>query len=131
MQGDDGADGLQVKPVQGAEIGGAAGGEEDGSWLDVRVPLPGESETVGAVVNTGALMARWTNDEWKASAHRVVVSSQAMADRERYATAFFADPDSETLVVVPDELVQGSVPKKYPPITSIDYLLEKLAALER
>jgi len=29
--------------------------------------------------NTGALLARWTNDEWKATAHRVVIPSAEAA----------------------------------------------------
>jgi len=124
MHADHGAEGLQIKPVEGGEIDGL----EAGNWQDVVVP----AGTKGAIVNTGALMARWTNDVWKATAHRVVVRSQEMASRERYSLTFFADPDVHSVIDVPNELLSKSgIKKKYEPITSDAYLLEKLRAMGR
>ena len=51
-----------MKSVDGGEVVA----DEAGGWRDVVVP-----ETDGdvvAVVNTGALLARWTNDRWRATA---------------------------------------------------------------
>jgi isopenicillin N synthase-like dioxygenase len=130
--GEHGAEGLQIKPVQGGEVGGLAGGETEG-WQDIVVTGGGEQQSstaVGAIVNTGALMARWTNDEWRATAHRVVVSDEAMASRHRYSIAFFVDPDQQSMVEVHDKFTHnGTEPKRYAPISSIDYLTEKLQSM--
>jgi isopenicillin N synthase-like dioxygenase len=120
LLGEHGAEGLQIKPVEGGEIGGESGGEGEG-WLDIDMP-PG-----GVIVNTGALMARWTNDEWRATAHRVIVSSEQVASRERFSIAFFVDPDAGAIIDVHDRFLQGDGKvKRYEPITSSNYLLGKL-----
>mmetsp|Transcript_29614 Transcript_29614/g.71607 ORF Transcript_29614/g.71607 Transcript_29614/m.71607 type:complete len:117 (+) Transcript_29614:2731-3081(+) len=81
--GSQGPLGLQVKSVEGGEVGGAAGGENDDDedqgvrWKDVVIPSSSTSSSsssedhgcFGAVVNTGAMLARWTNDYWKASSN--------------------------------------------------------------
>lgn len=122
LLGENGVEGLQIKPVEGGEAGGQAGGENEG-WIDVVLPNDGPQ---GAIVNTGALMARWTNDVWRATAHRVIVANAEMAARERFSIAFFVDPDSNSIVKVHDTFTKhGSLPK-YEPITSSDYLSMKL-----
>jgi isopenicillin N synthase-like dioxygenase len=131
LLGDHGAEGLQIKPVQGGEVGGLAGGETEG-WqhVDTGGVAEQQSTTVGAIVNTGALMARWTNDEWRATAHRVVVSDETMASRHRYSIAFFVDPDTQSMVEVHHKFTHnGTAPKKYAPISSVDYLTEKLQSM--
>eukprot|EP00978_Attheya_sp_CCMP212_P040082 scaffold215150_cov50-Attheya_sp.AAC.2 len=119
LLGEHGAEGLQIKPIEGGEIGGISGGEE-GGWIDVVVPPN------GAIINTGALMARWTNDEWRATAHRVIVPSELVAGRERFSIAFFVDPDKDAMVEVHDKFCRDGKPKRYEPITSSDYLTSKL-----
>ena len=74
-------------------------GGEAGGWLDVETPPRSEGGAVGAIVNTGALMARWTNDTWRATAHRVVVPTAAAA-AHRYSVACFIDPDADARVAV-------------------------------
>ena len=83
-----GAEGLQIKPIEGSEAGGAFGGET-GGWLNVPPPPPRDSsahgESVNALVNTGACLARWTNDVWRATAHRVIVPNADVASRHRFS----------------------------------------------
>jgi isopenicillin N synthase-like dioxygenase len=119
LLGNNGAEGLQIKPVEGGVVGGEARGEDSG-WLDVQVP------SEGAIINTGALMARWTNDEWRATAHRVIVPSELEAGRHRYSIAFFVDPDSDALVTVQNRFVTQDKPCRYEPITGLAFLLMKL-----
>lgn len=112
--------GLQVKAVDGGEIGGDAGGEV-GGWLNV--PVPGGTT---AIVNTGALMARWTNDIWRATAHRVVVSNPLQAMSYRFSMACFVEPDSGALVEVHPKFVKPGEKPKYEPVTGKEYLESKL-----
>lgn len=112
--------GLQVKAVEGGETGNASEIAMDG-WLDI----PVQSGPV-AIVNTGALLARWTNDIWCATAHRVVIKNQQQADMHRYTIAWFVDPDKDALVQVHPKFVEDGKEPKYPPISVIDYLLSRL-----
>ncbi len=60
----------------------------DGGWLTA---APVEDSFV---VNVGDLLARWTNDRFASTAHRVVNSS----GRKRYSAAVFVDPEFDTLI---------------------------------
>jgi len=121
----DGPRGLQAMPVEGAMIGGVAGGEDSREWSDISLPPESETE-VGAVVNTGALMARWTNDVWRATAHRVVVPSPEVAANDRYSIACFFDPDSDAPVSVDPKFVEEGCEPKYGPTTGGEYIIMKL-----
>eukprot|EP00594_Rhizosolenia_setigera_P011856 CAMPEP_0178969284 /NCGR_PEP_ID=MMETSP0789-20121207/18763_1 /TAXON_ID=3005 /ORGANISM="Rhizosolenia setigera, Strain CCMP 1694" /LENGTH=220 /DNA_ID=CAMNT_0020655385 /DNA_START=378 /DNA_END=1040 /DNA_ORIENTATION=+ len=83
------------------------------------------SSSCPIIVNTGALMARWTNDLWKATMHRVIVSPKAF-NSHRYTIAAFFDPDKDTLCSVHPKFVADGQEPKYEPINSFDYLLMKL-----
>lgn len=100
------------------------------SWSDLQfdeksLELIENDSSCAVLVNTGALMARWTNDVWRATAHRVIVSPKSFQDH-RYSIAMFFDPDKETLCSVHPKFVQEGHDPKYSPIRSIDYLLMKL-----
>ena len=113
----DGESGLQLKAVDGSV-------EHDDPNLPWRnVQLPASEDPNGVVMlNTGALLARWTNDAWRATAHRVVVPSEAQARQSRYSIAFFVDPDPEMEVAVHEKL--GT--PKYAPILAGEYLRMRL-----
>jgi isopenicillin N synthase-like dioxygenase len=80
-------------------------------WLDAP-PLSGTF-----VVNLGDMMARWTNDRYRSTLHRVINAS----GRERFSIPFFmsGDPDYE-VACLPNCCVPGEAPK-YPPITVQDH----------
>ena len=111
----DGAPGLQMKPVAGGEVDDWRGG-----WRDVAAP----GDDAVAIVNTGALLARWTNDRWRATAHRVVAGAGAAAPR--YAIAAFIDPDADFEVAVHPSFVAPGAEPRYPPTTGRAYLRAKL-----
>jgi isopenicillin N synthase-like dioxygenase len=95
--------GLQIKPVDFDDFYGSKservrpGRLADDGWLDCQVPA--EMPAGGAaLVNTGALLSRWTNDTWRATAHRVIVPDACAARQDRYSIACFFDPDSDSTV---------------------------------
>ena len=63
------------------------------------------------MINIGEVMARWTNDMFLPTPHRVI----NRFGRERYSVPFFALPDWDAIIVpVPSSCGPGN-PQKYPP----------------
>ncbi len=85
-----------------------------GAWTEIP-PTPG-----AFVINIGDLMARWTNDRWVSTLHRVTIPSDGGAER-RQSFAFFHQPnwDAEIASLVADEAA------KYAPVRSGPYLMSK------
>jgi isopenicillin N synthase-like dioxygenase len=89
-----------------------------GKWINA-TPIPGTY-----VVNIGEMMARWTNDVFAATAHRVINAS----GRERYSMPFFFDPSFDAEVsVLPTCQGPDNLPK-YAPTTSYEHLIEMINA---
>jgi isopenicillin N synthase-like dioxygenase len=81
-----------------------------GEWRDV--PIANDS----FIVNIGELMARWTNDHWGATLHRVVnpPAEQAAASR-RVSLVFFHNPNYDAEVAaLPGTVPAGAAPKHAP-----------------
>jgi isopenicillin N synthase-like dioxygenase len=72
------------------------------------------------VVNIGDLMARWTNDRFVSTPHRVVNSS----GRARYSMGVFFDPNFDA-VIDPRDLRPDGRPL-YAPVTCGDYIVSRL-----
>jgi len=97
--------------------------QDDAGGLQVRNPS-GEWVTAPPiagtfVVNIGDLMARWSNDRFVSTPHRVVNAS----GRARYSVGVFFDPHFDT-VIDPRNLLQGA-PSRYAPVTCGDYILSR------
>lgn len=84
-----------------------------GEWLDVPI-IP---ETF--IINIGELMARWTNDRWIATLHRVVNPPRAKAhDSERLSIVFFHNPNYDAVISCLPSCTSPDAPPRYPPTTS-------------
>ncbi|WP_223488940.1 isopenicillin N synthase family dioxygenase [Pseudomonas sp. A-RE-19] len=99
----DNSGGLQVR-----ELG-------SNRWIDA-TPIPGS-----LVVNVGDLLARWSNDRFRSTLHRVINAS----GHERYSIATFFDPTYGAMVD-PCELGIDSALSLYPPVAAGDYILKRI-----
>lgn len=94
----------------------------DGSWAGV-TPKPGEF-----VVNLGDMMARWTNDRWTSTLHRVVNPPVGMAQSRRLSIGMFVHPNyDQSIACVPTCVPAGEQPH-YPPMTAGEHIKWKIEA---
>jgi isopenicillin N synthase-like dioxygenase len=71
---------------------------------------------------TADMMSRWTNDVLCATPHRVSVSDDFQAVKERYSFSFFVIPDYDLEVTCLEQFQQDETPK-YSSVVVGDYLL--------
>jgi isopenicillin N synthase-like dioxygenase len=106
---------LRQDSVGGLEVLGQHAG-----WVPVE-PVPG-----AFVINIGDLMARWTNDRWRSTLHRVVDPPDGSRARaRRQSMPFFQNANwSAEIACLPTCLGPGDTPK-YPPVLAGPYLMDK------
>jgi len=97
--------GLQVKDRSGTWISPTLGGRDH------------------LIVNIGDLMARWSNDEYVSTPHRVVLSGQ-----ERQSIVFFKLANDDALIECFPKFCK-TTPLKYEPILYKTFSLQKMNAL--
>lgn len=98
----------------------------DGGWLDVP-HRPG-----CFVVNIGDMLARWTNDRWVSTLHRVVnPPADQVAESRRQSVVFFQNPNYDARVACLPSCTDASNPPKYAPTTSGGHLREKFVATQQ
>ena len=96
--------------------------DREGRWHDVQ---PAEG---ALLINLGDAMARWTNDRWMSTIHRVdppVVDGQII---RRRSAAFFFDGNHDAVIeALPGTLAEGET--GYPPMTIAENIAMKVAGL--
>ncbi len=92
--------GLEIKPV----------GQD---WIDA----PYIDGTF--LINIGDMMARWTNDRFMSTPHRVINHT----GQERYSIPFFVNPDFDAVVACLETCTDAQHPPKYPPQHVGDYMV--------
>jgi len=99
---------------------------KDGDWLDVP-HLPG-----CFVVNIGDMMARWTNDRWVSTLHRVInPPAERAAESRRQSLVFFHNPNYDAFVSCLPSCADAANPPKYPTTTSGEHLREKFLSTQQ
>ena len=99
--------------------------QDDNGGLEVRtradrwVAAPPIEGTL--VVNIGDLLARWSNDRFRSTLHRVVNRS----GRQRLSIPVFYDPDSSAMVDPRDLGLPPGEPPRYEPIAAGDYIMSR------
>jgi isopenicillin N synthase-like dioxygenase len=96
------------------DIGGLEIQLPSGEWIGAK-PVPG-----AFIVNIGDMMARWSNDLYTSTPHRVLNRSL----RDRYSIAFFCDPSYHTRVECLPSCTGPDRPARYAPTTSGEHLAE-------
>lgn len=96
------------------DIGGLQVWDEEAGWIHAP-PIPGSY-----VVNLGDMIARWTNDRYRSTLHRVVNAT----GKQRYSVPFFfsGNPDYE-VSCLPTCLAPGETPR-YAPTTVEGHMRE-------
>jgi isopenicillin N synthase-like dioxygenase len=104
---------LATDGVQGLEVRSRAG-----EWSMVVAPPR------SLVVNLGDMLARWTNDRYVSTPHRV----SAPVGNERFSVPFFVNPDPETTVGCLPSCVTDDRPCRYQPVTAGEFLAQRIEA---
>ena len=100
-----------------ANPGGLQVFNKGGEWVDVPI-VPG-----AYIINLGELMARWTNDVWVSTLHRVVnPPADKAAGSRRQSLIFFHNPNYDAEISCLPGCASADAPPKYPPTTSGGHL---------
>lgn len=99
----DARGGLQVRP-------------RGGDWIDAP-PIDGTF-----VLNVADMLARWTNDRFVSTPHRVVNRS----GEDRYSLPYFFDTDMDAVIECLPGCADAANPPRHPPVRYGDYLMHRL-----
>jgi isopenicillin N synthase-like dioxygenase len=95
---------------------------EDGDWIDAE-PVHGTF-----VLNVADMLARWTNDRFVSTPHRVinnrVINNRSGADR--FSLPFFFDTAMDAVIECLPTCTGPGNSSRYAPVRYGDYLMERL-----
>jgi isopenicillin N synthase-like dioxygenase len=100
-------------------IGGLEVCRPDGTWM----PVPYVPGTF--VINVGDILARWTNDTFNSTPHRVVSPG---LDRDRYSIGYFFDPSLSAEIRTLSVFEVDEKAARYQPVRYSAYFAERLDA---
>jgi isopenicillin N synthase-like dioxygenase len=92
----------------------------DGRWIDARAPDD------AFIVNVGDLMARWTNDRWLSSLHRVVNPPRGVANSRRLSLVMFTGPNYDAMIECIPTCTDATHPPLYAPVMAIEHTRMKI-----
>ena len=89
----------------------------DGGWMPVP-SVPG-----ALIINIGDALARWTNDVFNSTPHRVISPLSGIG---RYSVAMFFDPNMDASIRCLRKFIDTDHPAQYPAIQYGNYIAERL-----
>lgn len=95
--------------------------DTEGRWHPAQ-PAPG-----ALLVNLGDGLARWTNDEWLSTMHRVAAPRVEGVLVPRRSAAYFHDGNTDAVIECLPSCVGPGRPAAYQPVTIGEHLRDKLA----
>lgn len=108
---------------QDAAPGGLQIRDSDGEWKEAGV-VPGSF-----VINVGDLMARWTNNRWRSTLHRVSNPDRNLTgSTRRLSMVAFTGPNESSEVACLPSCTDAGHPPLFEPVTAGDYIRAKLTA---
>jgi isopenicillin N synthase-like dioxygenase len=111
LRQDDGPGGLEVLAP-------------DERWI----PVPPQPDAF--VVNLGDSLARWTNDQWRSTLHRVVVPAGDDGRTARQSMAYFHNANWDAVIECLPTCHGPGNPPRYPPVTAGRHLMDKFRATQ-
>lgn len=106
---------LWADAVPGLQVLGGDG------WHDVQ-PIPD-----ALLVNLGDVTARWTNEQWQSTLHRVMPPLVAGTIQRRRSAAFFHDGDVDAVIRTLPQCIDAGHPDLFEPVTIGEHIAGKLA----
>jgi len=104
------------------ESGGLQVRARNGGWIDA------EPMADGFLLNVADMLARWTNDRFVSTPHRVINNrrSDNAGGRDRYSLPYFFDTDMDAVIECLPTCAGPGNPPRYDPVRYGDYLMERL-----
>ena len=113
--------------VGGLEVCPPRTSEGDSDEAAAPAWMPADAKRGAILANVGDMLLRWTDGRYRSAPHRVLEPKVAGVDR--YSVAFFLNCNVDAAV---DAAALGLVPEgtaaKWPPITAMGYIEERVAA---
>ena len=104
-------------------VGGLEVKYADGTWEPV------QSEKNTFIINIGDMMARWTNDRWVSTLHRVTSSNkEALSPERRQSIAYFQNPNFDAEISCLPTCLDDNNQSKYQNIEAGQYLMDRFKA---
>jgi isopenicillin N synthase-like dioxygenase len=98
------------------DVGGLEVRPRGGDWI-AAPPIPGTF-----VVNVADMLARWTNDRWRSTPHRV----KSLSGVDRFSCPYFFDMDLDCTVACLEKCHSPDNPPRHDPVRYADYVRELL-----
>ena len=105
-------------------VGGLEVKSKSGRWI--KAPLIHDA----FIINLGDMMARWTNDRWVSTLHRVVdpLDCGKPSAPARQSIAYFMNPNYDADISVISACVSVGDEPKYKPVRAGNYLMDKFSS---